>query len=169
MDQGLRERRLLSRAGFGPRPGEPEALREEGARAWLARQLASATPHDPGLERRLAAFRSLGAASWRELVGVEIPPRMRRGGRDAELRAEIARRGREISRELAGARWVRAVHGRFGLRELMIDFWSNHFSVFARKGVVGALLPHYQREVLEPPPPDVFPGFRPEPLGLFTG
>jgi uncharacterized protein (DUF1800 family) len=150
MDEGLRQQRLLSRAGFGPRPGEAEALREQGARAWLAGQLAWPVPDDPGLERRLAAFSSLRAGSWQELVGVAIPPRMGRAGRDAELRREIAQRSREISREVVGARWVRAAHGRFGLREVMIDFWSNHFSVFARKGVVGALLPHYQREVLEP-------------------
>jgi uncharacterized protein (DUF1800 family) len=31
----------------------------------------------------------------------------------------------------------------------MVDFWSNHFSVFARKHLLGGLLPHYQREVLD--------------------
>ncbi len=31
----------------------------------------------------------------------------------------------------------------------MVDFWSNHFSVFARKSLMGGLLPHFQREVLD--------------------
>jgi uncharacterized protein (DUF1800 family) len=50
---------------------------------------------------------------------------------------------------MAGARIVRAVHGPRGLHEVLVDFWSNHFSVDARKGIVGGLLPHYQREVLD--------------------
>jgi len=153
MDERLLERRLLARAGFGPRPDEPETLRREGARAWLARELAHTEPRDPELEQRLGSFPSLRASSWDDLLGVELPPRMGAGGGgrvDPELRKEISRRSREITHEVVGARVVRAVHGRFGLREAMLDFWSNHFSVFARKGFVGALLPHYQREVLEP-------------------
>ena len=49
---------------------------------------------------------------------------------------------------MLGARLVRAVHSKWQLREVMVDFWSNHFNVFARKGPVGALLPHYEREVI---------------------
>jgi uncharacterized protein (DUF1800 family) len=146
----LLQRRLLGRAGFGPRPGDPEALREKGAEAWLARQLAQADPPDAELERRLDGFPGLTASSWDDLLGVEIPERMGTAERDPEVRKEISRRTREIAREVVGARLVRAVHGRFALREVMVDFWSNHFSVFARKGFVGALLPDYQRRVLEP-------------------
>jgi len=145
MDERLRERRLLGRAGFGARPGEVDALRREGAEAWLARQFAA--PWDAGLEPRLAGFPSLRETSWEALVDLEIPPPE---ARDPQARRRLARRAREIAREATGARLVRAVHGRFGLREVMLDFWSNHFSVFGRKSLVGALLPHYQREVLEP-------------------
>jgi len=83
-------------------------------------------------------------------VGVEVSAPQMRGGRDPEARRQLSRRAREIAFEVVGSRLVRAVHGRFGLREVMLDFWSNHFSVFGRKHLVGALLPHYEREVLEP-------------------
>ncbi len=149
MDTELRRRRLLERATFGPRPGELQALRQEGAESWLDRQLGNPNPRDPGLEERLDGFPSLRGESLRELVG-ELPPRMSGGELDPALRKQRGRRAREIAREVVGARWVRAVHGEHGLREVMLDFWSNHFSVFARKSLVGALLPHYQREVLEP-------------------
>jgi len=148
MDETLRERRLLARAGFGPRPGELEALRREGAEAWLARQLADPDPADPALGRRLARFPSLVAHSWAELVGFEMPERHR--AVTPEMRRQLQERMPEIAREATGSRLVRAVHGSFGVREMMLDFWSNHFSVYAGKGIVGPLLPHYQTQVLRP-------------------
>ena len=150
MEPRLRERRLLERASFGPRPGELEALARQGAEAWVSEQLASLSPGDDELEERLAGFESLGAAGWQDLMEMELPAPDRRDRRSAERRKAVARRSREITRELAGARLVRAVHGRWGLREVLLDFWSNHFSVFGRKNLVGALLPHYEREVLLP-------------------
>lgn len=150
MEERLRERRLLERAGFGPRPGEQGALVRQGASAWLAEQLVEPSPRDTALEERLAAFSSLRTASWRELVGMEVPDPEMRDLAAGEARMHLAERARHIGRELAGARLVRAVHGRFGLREVMLDFWSNHFSVFGRKSLVGALLPHYERDVLTP-------------------
>jgi uncharacterized protein (DUF1800 family) len=150
MDGGLREPRLLERAGFGTVPGELEALRREGPDAWLQRQLADPRPRDPELEARLARFPSLAAGSWQALMGIEIPREMSARRLEPEVRKQLGQRSRQIFLELAGSRVVRAVHGRFALREVMLDFWANHFSVFGHKSLVGALLPHYQREVLLP-------------------
>jgi uncharacterized protein (DUF1800 family) len=150
MDRNLRERRLLDRAGFGPRPGEAGALREQGAEAWVRAQLARVSPGDAGLEERLAPFPSLRETTWQAGVAMEVPEPEMQDRRSAERRKELKKRSREILRELAGARLVRAVHGRWGLREALLDFWSNHFSVYGRKSLVGALLPHYENEVLLP-------------------
>jgi len=150
MDQRLRERRLLERATFGPRPGDLDALRDEGAEAWVHRQLRRAAPRDAALAERLAGFPVLAERSWERLVGVDLPSTQMGGGPDREARRQLSRRAREISVEVVGSRVVRAVHGRFGMREVMLDFWSNHFSVFGRKNLVGALLPHYERDVLQP-------------------
>ncbi len=46
------------------------------------------------------------------------------------------------------ARIVRAVHSEHQLREVMVDFWANHFSVFAMKGAVGGTLLSYENDVL---------------------
>ncbi len=63
---------------------------------------------------------------------------------------KVGKRAREIARDVASARLVRAVHDERGLREVMVDFFANHLSVFALKGPTGGLLPHYAREVIEP-------------------
>ena len=155
MESQGRALRLLGRASFGPRPGDLEHLRGLGAEAWLADQLTPGA--DPGLAGRLAAFPSLGldpGESLEGMVSMDMDPRSRLRDRDEglseEARRELKERSVEIGREVVGARVVRAVHGAWGLREVMIDFWSNHFSIYARKNLVAPLLPHYQREVLEP-------------------
>ncbi len=141
--------RLLERATFGPGPADREALGAWSPEAWVEDQLARGTRPDVDLIVRLAGFPML-EASPREALGDMDLPRMDEASRDPERAVAVGRRALGVSAEVAGARLVRAVHGRAGLREVMIDFWSNHFSVFGAKKLVGAALPHYQREVLEP-------------------
>ena len=157
----LREDRLLSRATFGARLGDREALSAIGAERWVERELSSRTTasgnstRDPLLRNRLKRFTSLGRSA-RELLAGAAPddePLMgaRPGARpNKEQRREIMQLSRRIGREAAGARVVRAVHGENGLYEVMIDFWANHFSVNARKPLLGAVLPHYLDQTLVP-------------------
>jgi len=150
MDRARLHARLLGRATFGPRPGEPEALQASGAEAWLEAELARPADPDGGLARRLAGFPAL---AWDESAFLEGAELGRSMGRDTAQRkrtlAMLKRKALRTAAQVAGARVVRAVHGPAGLREVMVDFWSNHFSVDARKGFLAGLLPHYQREVLD--------------------
>ena len=99
MSEALRQQRLLDRAGFGARPGDRERLRRQGAEAWVAAEVAPAA--DPALERRLAAFPSLGLRPGDALEGMDLPERRRgRGGEISEdAKREIRRRTREITRD----------------------------------------------------------------------
>ncbi len=150
MDQTRHQDRLLARATFGERPGDREHIRRVGAEAWLETALASLPRGDAELESRLARFPALsyGPADW--LATDDLPdPAAASPERRPELLAKLHVRAVRTGLQVAGARVVRAVHGRDGLREVMADFWANHFSVDARKGIVGGLLPHYQREAID--------------------
>jgi uncharacterized protein (DUF1800 family) len=52
--------------------------------------------------------------------------------------------------ELAMAKIHRAVHSERQLYEQMVDFWFNHFNVFAGKGLDRWLLTSYERDVIRP-------------------
>jgi uncharacterized protein (DUF1800 family) len=52
--------------------------------------------------------------------------------------------------ELQASRILRAVYSERQLNEVMADFWTNHFNVFAGKGVERWLLTSYDRDTIRP-------------------
>ena len=55
-----------------------------------------------------------------------------------------------IVAELQASRILRAVYSERQLQEVMVDFWTNHFNVFAGKGADRWLLPAYDRDAIRP-------------------
>jgi uncharacterized protein (DUF1800 family) len=52
--------------------------------------------------------------------------------------------------ELHASRILRAVYSERQLQEVMVDFWTNHFNVFAGKGADRWLLPGFDRDTIRP-------------------
>ena len=52
--------------------------------------------------------------------------------------------------ELQASRILRAVYSERQLQEVMVDFWTNHFNVFAGKGADRWLLVSYDRDTIRP-------------------
>src|ERR1043166_7723658 len=55
-----------------------------------------------------------------------------------------------IAVELQASRILRAVYSERQLQEVMVDFWTNHFNVFAGKGADRWLLTSYDRDTIRP-------------------
>ena len=55
-----------------------------------------------------------------------------------------------ITAELQASRILRAVYSERQLQEVMVDFWTNHFNVFAGKGADRWLLISYDRDTIRP-------------------
>jgi uncharacterized protein (DUF1800 family) len=66
-----------------------------------------------------------------------------------ELREEIRRAQRAVG-DVQSAKLARAVVSERQLQEVMTDFWSNHFTVFAGKGQTRLFIPAYDRDVIRP-------------------
>ena len=52
--------------------------------------------------------------------------------------------------ELQASRIMRAVYSERQLQEVMVDFWTNHFNIFANKGADRYLLTSYDRDTIRP-------------------
>jgi uncharacterized protein (DUF1800 family) len=59
-------------------------------------------------------------------------------------------RPQQIVQELAAAKLTRAIYSERQLDEVMVDFWFNHFNVFAGKGADRWLLTSYERDTIRP-------------------
>src|ERR1043165_2767652 len=59
-------------------------------------------------------------------------------------------RPEKIMVELQASRILRAVYSERQLQEVMLDFWTNHFNVFANKGADRWLLTSYDRDTIRP-------------------
>src|SRR5829696_4882238 len=59
-------------------------------------------------------------------------------------------RPQRIIGELQASRILRAVYSERQLQEVMVDFWTNHFNIFANKGADRWLLPAYDRDTIRP-------------------
>ncbi len=82
----------------------------------------------------------------------EATPEMRE--RMREMRAlrdrDDAQGPQRVIAELSAAKLTRAIYSERQLEEMLVDFWFNHFNVFAGKGADRWLLTSYEREAIRP-------------------
>lgn len=159
IEAGLTEREaaahLLNRFAYGPRPGDVDAMVNQGLDAWFAAQL------DPGAlppeVTALFADRYSLARSMDDLISIyrrngEVLQEARTRGmvpRDTrpaapdgaaairQIREEKGyRNANEIFGDLAHYKIMRAVHSPYQLQEVLTDFWFNHFNVTLEPDVV---------------------------------
>jgi uncharacterized protein (DUF1800 family) len=160
-------RHLLSRATYGARPADVARVRQMGAAAWLERQLDPARLDDTVADAALRDLPTLHLSIAELLRDYPRPdPKARdqvkngekhltvMDGQGALSRREMAerypldKRPPRIVAELQAARAVRAVASKRQLYEVMVDFWFNHFNVFAPKGSVPWYVTDYERTVI---------------------
>jgi uncharacterized protein (DUF1800 family) len=163
---------VLNRLAFGPRPGDVAKVREMGVDRWIALQLAPDRIDDramdslvassfDGLDRptsEIVADYTAGQQALRR-TQAQLAQAGDSGGKK-DLRAEVLRqnpdlrdrlrRSQQALGELQAAKLARAVGSERQLQEVMTDFWENHFSVFAGKGVTRLFVPAYDRDVIRP-------------------
>jgi uncharacterized protein (DUF1800 family) len=142
-------RHVLNRFAFGPRPGEVERVARRGVERWLAEQLAG-PPESPLLEAALVPHRAAYAPPA-QLVddwlgdGWEAETRTLK-----ELREEAKPHYREHLERLATAELTRDILSQRQLEAVMVDFWANHFNVFASKGIVRLFEGDYLERAIRP-------------------
>jgi len=149
---------VLGRLGYGARPGEVERVRAEGLSAWIERQLAPGRISDEAVEQALGAYPVLPLTAA-ELYR-DYPParpqdvqRFQAGQMTPQEIREVFppnRRPAVITAQLQAAKLTRAVLSERQLEEVMVDFWLNHFNVYALKGPVRWMVPDYERQALRP-------------------
>lgn len=144
----------LTRLAFGPSPADRDRFQRQPFADWLAEQLTGDQAQDPVAEQRIAQAtlrQKNGPAGSDPAAGADMQPLRSLNQPLAELWDD---RNQEKGRprvELAAATLIRAVYSRWQLREVLVDFWHNHFNVNAvGDNAVAVALPSYDRDVIRP-------------------
>jgi len=149
----------LNRLAYGARPGEADSVARFGVMRWIERQLDPDHISDEHVAEREREFKIL------DYNRADLAGRYRDATRERQrLQRESATTGdstlmrnarpmqefRELGGELQQLAIVRAALSERQLREVMVDFWTNHFNVFVGKGADRFLLPSYIEETIRP-------------------
>jgi uncharacterized protein (DUF1800 family) len=149
---------VLNRLGYGPRPGDIERVRQMGVAEYIARQLDPDRIPDDTAGRAVAAYPVLAKPATQLVREYPQPTkqareRMASGAMTPQEMRELfppERRPYVIAAQMQAAKLVRATVSDRQLQEVMVDFWFNHFNVFAHKGPVKWMLPDYERDAIRP-------------------
>jgi uncharacterized protein (DUF1800 family) len=168
---------VLNRLGFGARPGDVERVKAMGLENYINQQLNPEKISDTVAENKVKDLAVLNMTTaelydkypqpgqlLRQLQARGMLPKEMAEGNDKNPRENpeyrkviqdyYKEKGLEqpqrIVAELQASRILRAVYSERQLQEVMVDFWTNHFNVFAGKGADRWLLPAYDRDTIRP-------------------
>jgi uncharacterized protein (DUF1800 family) len=176
MTAGEQALHVLNRLGFGPRPGDVDRVLAMGITVYIDQQLDPAGISDDATAAAVRRFPTLAMTTAELVEKFERPlrearrqRRMELAGQDdsmasgrtegADLADELERirlrippenRPRRVIEELTAARIVRAAQSERQLNEVLVDFWMNHFNVFAGKGLDRVFTTSFERDVIRP-------------------
>ena len=157
---------LLSRLSYGARPGEVDRVARTGLENWLNRQLNGNLP-DSELQTKLDGLPLAYTLDNRTLREKYPPPfRIRRmaeeagilnenGRPDREAVADMLREKgmrpyRELGTTLFAQRLYHARYSENSLREVLTDFWFNHFNVAISNNRARDFVLSYERDAIRP-------------------
>lgn len=151
---------VANRLGYGLTPTQLETMTKVGLTTYLNQQLMpSRIVENPVLDR------TLGALSTQSMTQVDLLNTYRRlsantstgdepmmGSATLKREAQIAQKkwAQQILIEAQSARLATAVLSHRQLEAAMVEFWFNHFNVYARNGVGTVLLGLYDRDTIRP-------------------
>ncbi len=165
---------VLNRLGFGARPGDVEKVKAIGLLKYIDRQLDPNTINDDALAGRVRNLEAFSLSTSELFAKYPNPGALLRqleGGRgqqaaqNADEITQDERRDRQrklreyyqkydlrpantLLPQISTNRVLRAAYSERQLQEVMVDFWQNHFNVFAGKAAVRWYIPSYERDVL---------------------
>lgn len=172
---GLSERQaaehLLSRFTYGPKAGDVDRILKIGLEKWFIQQLEGNLP-DEELNKRLAGYDDINLSNTdvenkyprtakvlRMAIkdGAIDKDSVNKGNKEAykkQIKDYMEMNGlkpqQELYRQFINQKILRATYTNNQLRELLTDFWFNHFNVSLTKNQCASFIPAFERDVIRP-------------------
>ncbi len=126
----------LNRLGFGPRPGDIEAVLDRGLESYINAQFDPKP--DANLEARLAPLNNTLRLSTTQVLVTYADS----GNQGSSIQAYVD--------NFHTAKLMRSVHSTNQLEEALADFWFNHFNVNINDNFVRYSIQSYERDAIRP-------------------
>ena len=144
---------LINRLSFGPTPGQIQHIKNIGIEAYVQSQLKpNSIPYPKVLIQKLQYLDTLPLNPGEILTELR---KLQQQGKELKL----DRRGlnriksgfeQKIFLQATKGRMLRTLESPRHLEEVMVDFWYNHFNVFARQGLNRLYFSSYEQQAIRP-------------------
>jgi len=164
---------LLSRFTMGATPGQVDAVVKQGLENWLAEQLSATIPETelanrlpdanyPALQMSneqvvnhyVNAGQALRLAVKNQLINKDSLQTLNKPEYRTQLLQLMKQQGLEplqdLNRQLINQKIIRAAYSPNQLKEVLTDFWFNHFNVSLSKGASQHFVLSYERDAIRP-------------------
>ena len=142
---------LLNRLSLGIAPGEIDRVQQIGVDKYIQQQLnPDSIVESPILTEKLAKLETIN------LSPVELFKRYN-PNRPVDLQSPIPgdkktqqQQARQVTNQAIESRLWRSIYSQRQLNEVMVDFWYNHFNVYADKGIDKLWVGAYEQQAIRP-------------------
>ncbi|MEI8110231.1 MAG: DUF1800 domain-containing protein [Chitinophagia bacterium] len=164
---------LLSRFTMGATPGQVDAVVKQGLENWFVEQLSAAIPETdmvnrlpeanyPALQMSneqlvnhyVNAGQALRLAVKNQLINKDSLQALNKPEYRSQLLQLMKQQGQEplqeLNRQLINQKIIRAAYSPNQLKEVLTDFWFNHFNVSLSKGASQHFVLSYERDAIRP-------------------
>ena len=131
----------LNRLSLGPRPGDRQRVQSMGLDAYIQEQLHSKDLAEP--QHLTQRIKSLDTQSTPVLELFQRHHQLEKEDKAAQKRLR-----QQVVKESIQVRLLQAIDSPYQLREVMVDFWFNHFNIFLYKGNLALWLGSYERDAI---------------------
>ncbi|MFY8003626.1 MAG: DUF1800 family protein, partial [Chitinophagaceae bacterium] len=160
---------LLNRFTYGAKPNEVSEVLKTGIVNWLQQQL-SGNLSETNLDEKLQSYDALKLSNAQILATFPRPGKLLKMAEEdgylqrKDIDNEVERKRllanylqskglkpqQELLRQFVNGKILRAAYASNQLKEVMTDFWFNHFNVSATKNEAAPYIPNYERDVIRP-------------------
>ncbi len=142
---------VLNRLSYGIKAGDIHRVQSIGINKYIQEQLnPDSIAESPALTERLAKLDTINL-SPSELFQQYNPNRPNNEQNpELETRKVQQKQVRQVTNQSREAKLWRSIYSQRQLQEVMVDFWYNHFNVYAEKGLDRLWVGAYEQQAIRP-------------------
>jgi uncharacterized protein (DUF1800 family) len=142
---------VLNRLSYGIKAGDIDRVQSMGIDKYIQEQLnPDSIAESPALAERLAKLDTINLSPIELFQQYNPNPSTNGQNPELESRKVQQKQVRQVINQAREAKLWRSIYSQRQLQEVMVDFWYNHFNVYAEKGLDRLWVGAYEQQAIRP-------------------